>query len=110
MDKALERTMGDKSFLDEMIAAFAESLPGQMDKVGSAFENGDAFSLAEAAHKIKGAAASLSADSLVAAALALEKAGRNNELSAAAALIVQLEKEITRFSYFAGRLKSNSED
>jgi len=110
MDKALERTMGDKSFLDEMIAAFAGSLPGQMDEVRSAFESGDAPSLAEAAHKIKGAAASLSAGSLVAAALALEKAGRNNELSAAAAIVVQLEKEITRFSRFAGKLKLNSED
>jgi len=41
-----------------MIAAFAGSLPGQMDEVRSAFENGDTPSLAEAAHKIKGVAAS----------------------------------------------------
>ena len=53
-----------------MIAAFAGSLPGQMDEVRSAFENGDTPSLAETAHKIKGVAASLSAGSLVAAALA----------------------------------------
>jgi CheY-like chemotaxis protein len=92
---ALDSTGGDESLFAEIAAIYLEESPQQLAEIGAAL--GDAAALARAAHVLKGAAASFSADAVVEACDSLEAMGRDGDLSLAEATFARLQLATTCF-------------
>ena len=80
--------------LQNVVALFEEDCPGQMARIADAIEVGDAQALVAAAHTLKGSLLVLSADRASAAALELEKLGRQSQLNGTAEWFAILEAEV----------------
>jgi len=104
LKKAIERAMGDKDFLEEMLGQFIMSMPVQVQALKTAIEEDNAEALQREAHTLKGSAANLSADSIAAAALRLEQMGREKDLTAGEQAFVDLEAELTRLEAYYGQI------
>ena len=96
--------MGDQAFLEMLIGEFVKNLPDQIESLRDAAGNHDADALALQAHKLKGAAANLSADQISAAALRLEQMGRDGDLSASDQVFGELNEEFARLKRCVGQL------
>jgi len=94
LDSALERAMGDKDFLEQMFLEFLSAVPGQVEEIKTALEQGDGASLQQKAHTLKGSAANLSADTIVATALHLEQMGREGNLQAGKQALDELNDNV----------------
>jgi CheY-like chemotaxis protein/nitrogen-specific signal transduction histidine kinase len=94
-ERTLAETVGgDLMLLEELVGLFLRDYPGQLAAIGAALERGDAGALQFAAHALKGAAATVQAPRVVAAALLLEDRGRERDFSHAAPLLARLEAEL----------------
>ena len=91
---ALERLDGDRDLLEEIVRLFADGYPGNIIEIRQALEAGDAPLLHRLAHTIKGAALSVGAVFVSAAALALENQVHMGDLRNGAALVDQLASAI----------------
>ena len=100
MAKALERAMGNAEFLEEMLGEFARRLPDYLSAIRTAVQQADADGLRQAAHRLKGAAANLSADEITEATSALERSGRHQTLVEAPQQLEQLIKAAERCQAF----------
>ena len=109
MAVALERVMGDRTFLHQMITEFTDRLPEYLSPIANAADKGDASELSRAAHRLKGAAASLSAIPLSEAALHLETQASAGDLSGAKNLREAVTKEAERFTTYAQAALSQEE-
>jgi len=96
-EEALERVMGDKALLREILQQFKDYLPETIDKL-KALISDDAFDdLQNEAHSLKGAARNLSAKAIAEAAFILETACSKNSVKEVSKGIQEIEKEICRF-------------
>ncbi len=95
---ALEQAGEDEELLAELLALLYESSTSDLAKIKSGREQGDAKLMGDAAHSIKGAAASLGVETLRDVAYDIEKAGRENDLDAASASLPALEALIAEIS------------
>jgi len=102
-EKALERAMGDKEFLKMLLEGFIQELPGQIESIKAAIAGADASGLTEEAHKIKGAAANLSACEISEAAKSLEEIGRSRNMDGADQMFSVLVKESKRLAEYMER-------
>ena len=94
---AFERqTGGDVALRAEIIQMFLEDCPMRVEQIRAAVDGRNAPALVSSAHALKGSAAYLSASIVRARAAELERAGRDNNLDAAPALLAQLESAVTR--------------
>jgi HPt (histidine-containing phosphotransfer) domain-containing protein len=84
---------GNEELLVELVRLFLDDAPNQIREIHSALADGDALRLENAAHALKGSAASLGADPLAAAALKLEFRGRKGQLSGAAEECADLDEK-----------------
>ncbi|MBN1841793.1 MAG: response regulator, partial [Deltaproteobacteria bacterium] len=100
LDKALERALGDKEFLENMLEQFTTTLPGQIEALRTALEQGNGETLQQEAHDLKGSAANLSIDEMAAAAFELEQMGREGNLEAGGKVLGELETEVARFEAY----------
>ena len=100
IEKALERSMGDKEFLEEILKEFVSGLPEQLEALETAVTGGDGESIAHQAHTMKGASANLGANDMAAAALKLEQMGKESNLNGAREAIDALGKELQRLKDF----------
>ncbi|MBW2107263.1 MAG: Hpt domain-containing protein [Deltaproteobacteria bacterium] len=100
LTKAVQRAMGDSSFLETMLEKFLEGMPAQVEALKTAIEKGDSDGLRETAHSLKGAAANLSADRLAQAAFRLEQMGRENDLGDAQEALGILMNNVTQLAAF----------
>jgi two-component system, sensor histidine kinase and response regulator len=91
---ALERVDGDRDLLAEIVGMFAAACPGNLGEIRQALEAGDAHLLERLAHTIKGAALSVGAVSVSAAALAMETQARDGDLENGAALVGDLDEKV----------------
>jgi signal transduction histidine kinase/DNA-binding response OmpR family regulator/HPt (histidine-containing phosphotransfer) domain-containing protein len=80
LKEATERVMGDTAFLETLVQQFLADLPAQIEELDEALKRGDAETLRQKAHRLKGSASNLSADSVADAACALEQIGREGNL------------------------------
>jgi CheY-like chemotaxis protein len=96
MDSALSRFDGDRGFLTEMLKEFMDHLPGRLAEIHAAQQDRDAGRLARMAHNLKGVSLNFSAEAVADLALKLEETGKSEDLTGAAVLVAQLEKEIRR--------------
>ncbi len=78
---ALEQAGDDLDLLTELLDLLRSSSRGDLQKIKVAMQAGDGNGIADAAHSIKGAAASLGFEGLRAVAYEFEKRGRAAELT-----------------------------
>ena len=94
LDEILGRLAGNVGLLQSIVSLFDEDCPGQMASIQAAIKANDADALAIAAHTLKGSLLALSAERASAAALELEKMGRESRFHGAAELFAILESEV----------------
>jgi HPt (histidine-containing phosphotransfer) domain-containing protein len=97
---ALPRFDNDKQFFMEMCQEFMKNLPQRMEELRSSLQKKDSATFTRAAHNLKGISANFDAAPTNRIAAQLEALGRQDDLSAAAALMDQLETEISRLREF----------
>ena len=93
----MARLMGDKALAKTIIAAFLEDTPKQMARLNEEIAQGEIGPARDLAHKIKGAAASVSGMALSAAAFEMEKAGKAGDLAALMKRMPDLEERFAEF-------------
>lgn len=93
---ALDRVEGDRDLFAELVRLFLEECPAAMKEIRQALQNGDAHLLDRLAHTIKGSSASLGANRVSQAALALEMRARSAALQNAGELVDSLQAELDR--------------
>ena len=89
---AFEQSGEDEELLAELLALLQESSGSDLAKIASAEAIGDVVTMGEAAHSIKGAAASLGVEGMRDVAYKLEKAMRNDDLQKACSYIAPLKE------------------
>jgi HPt (histidine-containing phosphotransfer) domain-containing protein len=80
----------------DIAALFAEMVPGEIEKLLAAYQNGDAQGAANVAHSLKGSSASLGLDEVASLAQTVVKQGRENRLDDLAISIPELVKTLQR--------------
>ncbi len=103
LEKALERAMGDKDFLKMLLGGFIQELPDQIESLKVAVAGTDTVALTEQAHKLKGAAANLSAYGISSAAKSLEEIGQSQNMEEANQILEVLLNETIRLTEFIER-------
>ena len=103
LEKALERAMGDKEFLKMLLGGFIQELPDQIESLTVAVAGTDMVALTEQAHRLKGAAANLSADGVSSAAKLLEEIGRSQNINEADQILEVLLNESKRLTEYIER-------
>lgn len=103
LENALERAMGDKDFLKMLLGGFVQELPDQIESLKVAVAGTDTVALAEEAHKLKGAAANLSAYGVSSAAKSLEEIGRSQNMDEANQVLEVLLDESKRLTEYIER-------
>jgi CheY-like chemotaxis protein/HPt (histidine-containing phosphotransfer) domain-containing protein len=95
-DGMLRRMMGDEELAMAVVNRFLEDMPLQIEALKGFLESGDAPAAQRQAHTIKGASANLGGERLRNAALQVETAIRDIDLSRALSLTPELELEFSR--------------
>ena len=96
-DKVMERLEGDKELFHELVAIFLDTHGQSVGAIRAAIQAGVAADVGAAAHAIKGALGNLGAARAQAAALALERAGKDGRSAEFAQLLQTLESEVKLF-------------
>lgn len=94
---ALEQAGDDEAMLAELLVLFRDSSASDLARINDALAAGDAVAVADAAHSIKGASASLGVEGVRKIAAELEKTGRSGDLSQGRAQAAQLAALLTAF-------------
>jgi HPt (histidine-containing phosphotransfer) domain-containing protein len=94
--EALSRVDDDCETFHAMIEVFLEQGPQDLAAVREALERRDAAAAARSAHRLKGSVLQFCAETAVAAAKAVEAAGKNGDVEEAARLFQRLETEMIR--------------
>ena len=100
LEAALDRCGGDAEFLNEMLNEFLQLSRRQLSQITQAIEVSDGQILAREAHSVKGAAASLGAESISRTALELELCGKEQHLENARQLLQKLDQQIQLLDNF----------
>lgn len=88
---ALEQSGDDEEILAELLGLLQESCVSDLMKIKEGLAAKDGTAVADAAHSIKGAAASLGVESLRQVVYEIEKAGRKGELDRVTKVLADLE-------------------
>ncbi|HCC54789.1 MAG TPA: histidine kinase [Desulfobulbaceae bacterium] len=94
---ALEQSGDDEEMLAELLVLFHDSAASDLAQINIGLAAEDAVAVADAAHSIKGASASLGVESVRRIAHELEKNGRSRDLSQAGGLVAQLTVLLKEF-------------
>ena len=94
LDEALSIADGDRALLRELVDVFRSSYPGELASIQDAIRTGDAEALRVASHQLKGALGALAAGPARETALQLEQIGRVADLSGAAAVYEEMERQV----------------
>ena len=80
LDSLLRRLDGDVELFHDFVQIFMEDAPPLIKEIDTALNDADALALQQSSHALKGLLLNFGAKQCVEAALALEKAGRDNEI------------------------------
>jgi CheY-like chemotaxis protein/HPt (histidine-containing phosphotransfer) domain-containing protein len=100
IEKAIEEFEGDKQFLSEVIEGFTMEVIEQIGTIRKALSRGDAETVRNVAHSIKGGAANITAKALSRVAFELEIKGKIKELNGAGEIVDNLEREFETLRKF----------
>ena len=89
-----QRVDGDMQLLTELLKIFAAEYPELLVKIDSAIRDGDAGTLREASHKLKGSLLQFSAPVAAQAAADLERQAASNSLTDVVLSVNRLKMEI----------------
>ena len=89
----LNRLLGDKTLAAEILDGFLSNVPSQVRELRKAVDIGDAQTIRQKAHSLKGASANIGAMALEEIALQVELAGKDNDLIKASSLISELDNQ-----------------
>ncbi len=92
----LERLTGDRALVRTVALCFLEDIPKQIESLRGSLDAEDAKAAARHAHSLKGAAATVGAESLRNLAFALEQASLAEDLASVKASLGLLEREFGR--------------
>jgi signal transduction histidine kinase/DNA-binding response OmpR family regulator/HPt (histidine-containing phosphotransfer) domain-containing protein len=95
-----QRCMGNRKIAAKALSKFDSNMPQDVAALDESVRRGDAKSAAASAHKIKGAAANISAEGLRRISAELEKLARADEMSQTEAYLTQLHQEVERFRQY----------
>ncbi|MBW3615661.1 MAG: response regulator [Actinobacteria bacterium] len=84
------------SLLEEVAGLLARDTPPRLAQMQGAIEAGDALALRQAAHALRGSAATVGATTMAALSSQLEELGRTGQVEGAAALLAELTEEVPR--------------
>ena len=93
----LERVMGDRRLAETVLTRFILDVPSQLKDVSRRLEEADAPGVGFQSHAIKGAAATVSAESLRALSQAMELAGNAGQLDRCRELLPRAVEEFEKF-------------
>jgi Amt family ammonium transporter len=96
-ESLLKRCLGNKDLPRKLLQKFHARLPQELTQIAAAVTAGDCAQVSALAHRLKGAAANLSAESLREAAGELESLGRAGDLTGADVWVARLSAEGSRF-------------
>ena len=96
-DSLLQRCLGNRELPKKLLTKFHARLPDELTQIASAVAAGDCALVSSLAHRLKGAAANLSAERMCEAAAELELLGRNGDLTGADVWVAKLAAEGSRF-------------
>ena len=102
--RVLDFAAGDKSFLTNLVALFADTSPRQLEAIRAAIESGSGLALYRAAHQLKGSVSNFGAANAYALAGQLEALGKTETLDGAAAILESLEAELAAVRVGLARL------
>ncbi len=108
-DAMLDRLMGDRALCQVILQGFLQDLPLQLEALGRHLHSGDLELASQQAHRIKGAAATVSAEALSRVASSLERAateGANSQLSTLLAETHQQFARLERTILMSGLMNS----
>ncbi|MBC2695895.1 MAG: response regulator [Desulfobacteraceae bacterium] len=92
----LNRVGGDKDFCQEIIGMFLQDVPTQIKSLENAISKKDPAIVDRHAHTLKGASGNVGAGSLQEAAMHLEMAGKNRDLTRATEMLNTIKKEFEK--------------
>lgn len=95
---ALEQSGDDEGMLAELLVLFRDSSASDLARINEGLAAENAVAVADAAHSIKGASASLGVEGVRKIAAELEMKGRAGDLSQGNALAAQLAALLTAFA------------
>jgi PAS domain S-box-containing protein len=81
LEAGLKRTRGKRALMKQLAELFLQDLPAVLAQLQGAIAAGDARAVERSAHRLRGAAFTVSAEPLAAAAHGLELMGRNGQLA-----------------------------
>ena len=93
-DALLDSIDGDTGFARELVGAFVGTADRELAAIAAALGTGDAATLRESAHTLKGTSANLRASAAAAAAAQLETAARTGQTAQVSALADKLTAEV----------------
>ena len=93
----LQRCMGNREFAGKILAKFQGRVGAELDQIEGTLASGNALQAKLLAHRLKSAAANVSAQALAAAAERLEAAAAIPDLDAANGCLAELRSEWLRF-------------
>ena len=96
-DEAIARYDGDLEVLKMIIQSFIEETPNTIGEIAAALNSGDGGAVGAKSHALKGGASYIGAQRIQAMALAMETAGKTNDLAAAGQLLTKMKDEFERF-------------
>ena len=91
-DSLLARLSGDRELARKVVAGFLSRLPQQVASLRRSVEKGDAQGTSLQAHALKGAAATVAAETLRAACCELQDAAEAGNFNRVSALLPKLEE------------------
>jgi HPt (histidine-containing phosphotransfer) domain-containing protein len=91
----MSRLMGDDELAHQVVSAFLDDIPKQIEMLRTYLQAGDAASAERQAHTIKSAAANVSGGTLYAVAFEMERAGKAGNLQAVTARLPELESQFS---------------
>lgn len=97
IDGALNRAMGDASFLQSMFDEFKRMIPDFFNRIQGDIENGNMEQLRKDAHQLKGTAANLGAEAISAASLDLETIAKSDQAQNAPQSFSRLKTAVETF-------------
>ena len=93
------RVQGDRELLQEIVGLFFVETPELLSAIRESIAGGDGKALERAAHSLKGTVSSFGSQAAREAALRLETAGRDGDVTCAAPAYAELEREVARLTH-----------
>ena len=97
MEVLRNRCMGNIDLVQRILKTFQERIPEEMKTMEKALELQDTEQIARVAHRVKGTSASISADGIMRAAMAIEDVSREGRVADIPASIERLHDEWERY-------------